>query len=218
MTAAAVIFDLDGTLVDSLGDIADAANHALAQLGLPPHREEDYARFVGEGVDRLVEKVLGPGAAHRREELLAIFRPYYGAHMMDRSRPFPGIPEVLAELAARGVRLAVLSNKPEAATQRMVTALFPSAPFAIVAGDVPHLPRKPDPGRALAMAAELGVAPARCLFVGDTRIDVLTAAGAGMVPIGVSWGFRPRAELTEAGARVVIDHASELMSCLNLII
>ncbi|MSP17452.1 MAG: HAD family hydrolase [Myxococcales bacterium] len=212
--ARAVIFDLDGTLADTLADIAASMNHALAALGLPVHDECAYREFVGAGVEQLGRNVLPRGAAASQVAVVAEFRRHYAEHLLDRSVPFAGIVALLDALDTRGVRRAVLSNKPEWATLRMVTALFAEPPFAVVAGDREGFPRKPDPTRALAVAAELSVVPAACLFVGDTPIDMATARAAGMVAVGVSWGFRPPAELLAAGAAHLIDHPGELLALL----
>lgn len=213
MRIQAALFDLDGTLVDSLGDIADAMNWALAAHGLPAHPEDAYRQFVGEGVVKLVERAV-PAAhgAPLREAVLGAYRDRYAERLLERTRPFPGIPALLEALAQDGLLLGVLSNKPDAPTQRLVAALFPGVPFRAVYGERAGVPRKPDPTAALALAAELGVAPAACAFVGDTPVDMGCARRAGMFALGVSWGFRPEPLLREAGADVVAHAAPEVLA------
>lgn len=215
MGARAVLFDLDGTLVDTLDDIAEAMNHALAAHGLPGHPPDAYRELVGEGVDRLVERALPPDRAELHEEVTAELRDYYVDHMLDRSEPYPGIPPLLDALAERGVPMAVLSNKPEEATRWMVRSLLGGWPFAAVVGEVEGVPRKPDPRGALDIAASVGVPPPEWLYLGDTRTDMETARAAGMHPVGALWGFRDRDELLAHGARTLIERPAELLGLLD---
>jgi len=215
MLLRAVIFDLDGTLVDSLGDIADATNHALAQHGLPTHPESAYLRFVGEGVRELIRRAVPAGQEALLEPVLATYKAYYDDHLFDRTAHYPGIPEMLMALAGQGTRMAVLSNKSDSFVKRLVARLLPGVPFAAVYGERPDLPRKPDPTAALALARELDVPPAACAFVGDTSVDMDTARAAGMYGVGVSWGFRQVDELKAHGARAVADTAAALLAALR---
>lgn len=200
----AVVFDLDGTLADSLGDIGGAMNEALAELQLPAHPLEAYKAFVGEGIEVLAERALPPAGAGRADELLQAFRTRYQARMTQETRLYPGIAELLDLLTARGVKLAVLSNKRDDFTAELVRRLLPRWTFGSVRGARAGVPKKPDPTSALQVAAELKVEPARCLFVGDTAIDMKTATAAGMRAAGVTWGFRPVSELIAAGAQHVV--------------
>ncbi|WP_224244763.1 HAD family hydrolase [Hyalangium gracile] len=215
MHLRAAIFDLDGTLVDSLADIAAAMNHSLASHGLPTHPVDDYRHYVGEGVRVLVRKATPPDQVALHDSILAAYRAYYEDHLFDRTRPFPGIPAVLSQLAAEDVRLAVLSNKADAFTRRLVEGLLPGVPFTAIYGERPGVPRKPDPTAALAVATELGAAPAECAFVGDTSVDMNTARNAGMYGVGVTWGFRSAEELRAEGARALATTADELLAVLR---
>lgn len=201
----AVIFDLDGTLADTLREIAVAMNQALTALGLPPHPVDAYRGFVGEGVGVLTARVLGPDHAARAPELVTAYVAAYERILLD-SPPYPGVPELLDALT---IPVAVVSNKPDAPTQRIVAHTFARWRFGAVLGARPELPRKPDAAMALEAARRLGVAPGECSFVGDTRIDVQTARAAGMRAVGVSWGFRGRGDLLEAD--LIIDHPGELL-------
>ena len=216
MAMRAFLFDLDGTLVDSLGDIGGAMNFALAACGFPRHHLADYRRFVGEGVEMLARRAApaSPDAERRRVELIAAYQHRYAEHLFDATVPYPGIAELLAVLRTRDVPLGVLSNKPDEPTRRLCAALFPPGTFACVQGQLPDVPAKPDPGAALALAAQLGVAPAEVAFVGDTAVDMRTAVAAGMRPVGVAWGFRPL-ELRETGAERVVERADELLELLE---
>jgi phosphoglycolate phosphatase len=198
----AALFDLDGTLVDSLADIAAAMNHALAGLGLPTHPVAAYRSFVGEGVEQLVRRALPPGRDTLYGTLSERYLARYEEVLLDQTVAYPGISELLDALVARGVALAVLSNKPDRSTQRIVAKLFARWPFAAVAGRRPEVPRKPDPTGALEVATQLAVPPRECAFIGDTAIDMQTAVAAGMVPLGCAWGFRPE-ELLQAGACIL---------------
>lgn len=209
----AVLFDLDGTLADSLGDIGGAMNEALADLALPTHSLEAYKAFVGEGIDALVQRALPAGGEGRAGELLAVYRARYQARLTKDTRLYPGIAELLDQLTARQVKLAVLSNKRDDFTVELVRRLLPRWSFGCVRGERAGVPKKPDPTSALQIAAELGVAPGRCLFVGDTAIDIKTAAAAGMRAAGVTWGFRPVGELILAGAHHVV-HAPAGLAAL----
>ena len=209
------IFDLDGTLVDSLADIAAAMNHSLAQHALPTHPVAAYRYFVGEGVTVLVRKATPAGRDELHASVLAGYRVYYAEHLFDQTRPFPGIPAMLAELSAEHVRLAVLSNKADAFTRQLVEGLLPGVPFTAIYGERPGVPRKPDPTAALALASEMGVAPEACAFVGDTSVDMNTARNAGMYGVGVTWGFRDAQELREQGARALATSAEELLAALR---
>ncbi|NMO20449.1 HAD family hydrolase [Pyxidicoccus fallax] len=215
MPLRAVVFDLDGTLVNSLGDIADAMNHALAHHGLPVHPESAYLRFVGEGVKELVRKAVPAGREDLHAAVLETYRAHYDVHLFDRTAPYPGVTGMLAALAGDGVRLAVLSNKSDGFVKRLVARLLPDVPFSGVYGERPGVPRKPDPTAALGIAAELGVAPASCGFVGDTAVDMETARAAGMYGVGVTWGFRSE-ELHAHGARAVATTADELLAALRI--
>lgn len=214
---AAVIFDMDGTLLDTLTELAEAANAALATLGFPPHTYEAYRTFVGNGMDVLARRVL-PEASRDEDTVarcLEALRTIYGERYAYLSRPYPGIPRLLDALAERGVRMNVLSNKPDDFTRQMTERLLDRWRFEIVRGIRPGRPRKPDPAAALAVAADLGLPPARIVFMGDSNIDMLTAQGAGMFPVGVLWGFRSREELVAGGARLLIDHPDQLLTLFD---
>jgi len=211
----ALIFDLDGTLVDSLQDLAAAMNVSLAQLGLPVWPPWAYRVFVGEGVAVLVQRVLPSRRQHLAAELRRLFLQEYAASSLRHSRPYPGIPELLGHLADRGLPCAVLSNKPHQETVQMVAGLFPTVPFVAVHGQRAEGPRKPDPTQALDIVAGLGIPPAQCWLVGDTAVDVQTARAAGMVSVGVLWGYRGVGELTSAGARLLIRQPGELLTALD---
>jgi phosphoglycolate phosphatase len=214
MHLRAALFDLDGTLLNSLHDIGVAMNHALAQQGLPVHPLADYRRFVGEGVRVLVSRAVPSHREDAHEAVLATYRDFYARHMLDHTRPYPGVRDVLARLAGEGVKLAVLSNKPDASTRELVATLLPDVRFGAIYGERVGVPRKPDPTAALGIAAELGVEPGDCAFIGDTAVDMDTARAAGMYGVGVTWGFRDVAELQAHGARVLAHTADELLQAL----
>ena len=217
----AVIFDLDGTLLDTLEDIAGAMNVVLRDRGLPPRPAESYKKVVGQGLEEAVRRAFAPpvtpAPALSDDEVAGIIRDYrreYAAAWRLHSRPYPGVPELLDALAARGVQTAVLSNKSHPFTEEMVRELLPGHAFAAVRGALPDQPLKPDPTTALAIAAGLGVPPSSCLFLGDTNVDMLTAVAAGMVPVGALWGFRAESELRAHGAAAVIASPLDLLALL----
>jgi phosphoglycolate phosphatase len=217
MSYSAIIFDLDGTLLDTLADIAEAANRVLVKHGLSAHVLDSYRQFVGEGLRVLFERSL-PGEACNEELLAACaedFRQAYAECWNVRTRPYDGIVELLSCLVTREVRLAVLSNKPDAFTKACVRGYFPEFPFESVLGQRDGVPRKPDPAGALEIAAAMDVAPDQFLYVGDTAVDMRTALAAGMFPVGVLWGFRPLPELLAGGAQAVIQRPQELLRWLG---
>lgn len=211
-----ILFDLDGTLLDSLDDIADAMNRVLTDLRLPTHGRDAYRYFVGEGADVLVERALPPGPQFHalRPAALTAFKAHYADCCFHRTAPYPGIEPLLEELTRRAVPFAVLSNKPHEATQRVIAHYFGRFAWAAVAGHRHEVPKKPHPDAALSVARQLGVEPRHCAFVGDTRTDMLTAVGAGMIPVGVRWGFRDDAELLDAGATVLLDTPAQLLDVI----
>jgi phosphoglycolate phosphatase len=204
----AVIFDLDGTLLDTMADLALAANRALARFGYPGHPPEAYKRFAGSGVAALMDRALPPGEAGRLGEaglrpILEAMRDEYRDHAAEATRPYPGIPELLAVVRERAIPSGVLSNKPHAATVAVIRHFFGGHPFAAVQGQTPGVPLKPDPTSALAMAGAFNLAPARILYLGDSDVDMITAKSAGMYAVGAAWGFRGADELRAGGADVV---------------
>ena len=211
----AVMFDLDGTLADTLVDIADAGNYALAQLGRPVQPTARYRYLAGQGARSLVTDALGPEHAGDIPRGVELFKQFQLAHGLDHTRPYPGIPEMLAGLVSRGMKLAVLSNKPDAATQIAVRTVLGDFHFDVVRGQRDDQPLKPDPRPALAIARELGVAPEQWFYLGDTRVDMETARGAGFFAVGVLWGFRDEPELREAGAQALIRHPRELLELVE---
>ncbi len=219
MTAAprALIFDLDGTLLNTLEDLADSGNAALAALGLPGHPVDAYRLFVGLGVAELVLRMLPQAqrdeATCKRAGTLLVAE--YSQRWKAKTRPYPGIPELLQALLALSLPLCVLSNKPQDYTELTVREFFPGLPFTQVRGARPGVPNKPHPAGALALAGELDVAPGRIAFVGDSATDMKTARGAGMLPVGVLWGFRDAAELTANGARHLLEAPADLLPLLG---
>jgi phosphoglycolate phosphatase len=216
VTWGLVLFDLDGTLLNTLDDLADAGNAVLAGEGLPGHPVAAYQYLVGEGTEQLVRRMLPP---ERQEEALVgrcleALRVEYGRCWAAKTRPYPGVTELLANLIARQQPAAVFSNKPEEFTRLTVNHFLAHARFAAVRGARPGVARKPDPAGALALAAELGQRPVQCLYVGDTGTDMDTAVAAGMPAVGVTWGFRTASELRHHGARWLIDHPDQLLDLL----
>jgi phosphoglycolate phosphatase len=212
-----VIFDLDGTLVDSLEDLADSMNAVLSRSEFPQHPPEAYKYFIGDGVEMLVWRAL---PADRRDEAavpeyVAAMRAEYATRWANKTRPYPEIPELLDELASREVRTAILTNKPHEPTLAMVALLLGRWRFDVVLGARASVPKKPDPAGALEVAQRMDLDPALFLYVGDTAIDMLTARAAGMRPIGALWGFRTADELEAAGAEVLIERPLQLLKHLD---
>lgn len=211
----AVLFDLDGTLLDTLEDLAASMNRVLAAHGWPARRLDEYRHFVGRGVEELVRSAVPPATQPAAMAgLVAEMSTEYRGGWARRTRPYPGIPELLDALSARGLKLAVLSNKLEEFTRCMVAHFLSRWRFAAVVGASARFPKKPDPSAALAIAAQLGLRPEEFLYLGDTGIDVRTALAAGMHPVGVLWGFRDAQELRQAGARHLIARPLELLPLL----
>lgn len=215
--ARAIIFDLDGTLLDTLDDLADSGNAVLAALGLPQHPADAYRYFAGLGIEELVRRML---PEDRRDpasvkEAGALTASEYKRRWKDKTRPYDGVPEMIAGLRERGLCVNVLSNKPQFYTDLTVDEFFPDRPFTHVRGARPEVPNKPHPAGALALAKDLSLAPGSIVFVGDTATDMKTARGAGMLPVGVLWGFRQEAELRENGALRLIAQPADLLSLLD---
>lgn len=207
------IFDLDGTLLDTLGDLAASVNHALRTHGLPEHSIDDVRRFVGNGVRKLMERAVPDGAANPLfDETFATFRQYYMAHSLDTTRPYEGIPETLEALKARGCHLAVVSNKMMAATQELCRHFFPDTiEVAIGEDEAAGIRRKPAPDTVFAALKALGVGKEDAVYVGDSDVDIQTARNAGIPCISVLWGFRDRDFLLRNGAETFISTPSELL-------
>lgn len=213
MTYNTYIFDLDGTLLDTLGDLANAVNEALRTHGMPTHSIDDVRRFVGNGVRLLMERAIPEGADNPRfEETFATFRRYYMEHSMDTTCPYEGITEMLHELKARGCHLAVVSNKMMAATQELVRHFFPEIEVAIGEHEVEGIRKKPAPDTVLEAFRQLGTSMEHAVYVGDSDVDLQTARNSGLPCISVLWGFRDRDFLISHGATTLISHPSELLS------
>ncbi|MBQ8948982.1 MAG: HAD-IIIA family hydrolase [Prevotella sp.] len=212
-TYSTYIFDLDGTLLDTLGDLAASVNYALRQHGMPEHSLDDVRRFVGNGVRLLMERAVPDGAANPLfEEAFATFRRYYMDHALDTTRPYDGIPETLAELHKRGCHIAVVSNKMMAATRELCHHFFPdTVEVAIGEHEAEGIRKKPAPDTVLAALHELGVGKDEAVYVGDSDVDIETARNAGIPCISVLWGFRDRDFLLQHGARHFVSTPKELL-------
>ena len=216
MDTGLVIFDLDGTLLNTIGDLAVACNAVLAMRGLPQHTYDEYCHFVGNGIMRLVERAL-PEELRTPYTVAAVradFVKYYTEHIDVYTKPYEGIPELVAEIARRGIRIAVASNKFQAGTEKLIRLFFPGVEFAAVFGQREGVPLKPDPAVVGEILALTGVAKERELYVGDSGVDMQTAAAAGVRSVGVTWGFRERTELEEAGARHIVDNPAKILELL----
>ena len=207
------IFDLDGTLLDTLTDLAASCNYALRTHGMPEHSIDDVRRFVGNGVRLLMERAVPGGAGHPDfEATFATFREHYMQHSLDTTRPYPGIPEVLAELKKRGCRLAVVSNKMMAATVELCHHFFPDTiEVAIGENEAAGIRKKPAPDTVFAALKELGVEKDGAVYVGDSDVDFKTSVNAGIPCVSVLWGFRDRGFLIQHGAKTFISAPSELL-------
>lgn len=210
MRFQAMIFDLDGTLLNTLGDLTSAVNYALSKRDCPARSLEEVRAFVGNGVRKLCERALPAARRGEADACLADFRAYYGAHLMDATAPYAGMPEAVAALRAAGVRLAALSNKYDPAAKALVRHFFGDA-FSPVFGERPGIPQKPDPAAAREILRLLDADPARTAYVGDSGVDMQTAKNAGLFAIGVTWGFRARETLLTCGADALADHPEDLI-------
>jgi len=215
---SAVIFDLDGTLADTLEDIADNMNRVLAGRGFPVHEYDAYRFYVGNGLKNMVTQSLPESV--RTDAVIAACHDgmvaEYHENYINKTRLYEGIPELLDTLSLQGIKLAVLSNKADLLTQKICNDLLINWKFEIIMGGSDRFPRKPDPASALFIAEQLGVVPANICYLGDSDVDMKMAIAAGFYPVGAGWGFRPKKELIENGAKFVIDHPTELVEFLTL--
>lgn len=213
----AVLFDLDGTLLDTLEDLANSMNVILKAHGMDTYPVDEYKEFLGFGLEGLVRCVIPKAQVNDKlvHKFLADMKVEYGKRWAEKTRPYPGIPELLDELQRRGLKLAVLSNKMDDYTKIIIKTLLPGWKFNIVRGLKDSLPPKPDPTSALQITKELKIDPADFLFLGDTDIDMQTANAAGMYAVGVLWGFRTADELRENGAKILIESPLQVLDLLK---
>lgn len=213
-----VIFDLDGTLLNSIEDLAMSTNYALRQNGYPEHAPAQYRYFVGNGITKLIERAL-PEEARNTETITHIrsqFIAYYRQHKTDYTRPYPGIVQLLETLRSANIKLAVASNKYHQGTVELVHHFFHDGLFDIVLGQRESIPVKPDPAIVREILAQTQSTPEHTLYVGDSGVDMQTAANSGLTSIGVTWGFRPRQELQENNACHIVDCPEEIIPIAGL--
>ena len=207
-----VIFDLDGTLLNTIADLANSTNYALKVLGYPIHEPDKYNFMGGNGINKLFERAL-PDGEKTEENVLRVrqeFVPYYDQHNADKSRPYPGVTELLETLQTAGMQLAVASNKYQAATEKLIAHYFPNIKFTAVFGQREGIPVKPDPIIVKEILQIAKVQEEETLYVGDSGVDMQTAINAGVTSCGVTWGFRPRTELESFHPDHIVDNAEEI--------
>lgn len=209
-----VIFDLDGTLLDSIEDIASSMNKVLESLQLPTHKIEDYKHFVGGGVDILVENALNNQSKEIKDEVIKRFKIEYDGKLHSKTLPYDGIYELLDELKKLDINLAVLSNKPHEFTVSYVNHFFKNYNFKEIHGQKKDVPKKPDPKAALDIVKCLDSSCENTYFIGDTKIDMQTAKSANMTAIGVLWGFRDEKELRDFGADFIVKEPLEIINII----
>ncbi len=210
-----VIFDLDGTLLNTLQDLADSVNYALGKMDMPVRTMQEVKSYVGNGVKRLIELAAPEAAAEEdKQRCLEIFKEHYSRHMLDKTQPYDGISELLKELKRRKIKTAVVSNKFDSAVKELGDLLFPNV-FSALIGESENIKRKPSPEGISEAIKQMDTEKSKVIYVGDTAVDVQTAQNAGVPCIGVTWGFRDREELMKAGADFIIDHPSELPMILD---
>lgn len=227
MTIKAAIFDMDGTILDTIEDLTEAINHSMAHFGYRnDFSTEEAKRFFCNGARNAVASALtaagaiaaDPKAGDKKtedalvDEVLSYYKPWYAAHSDIRTGPYPGVVDLLKELKASGIRTAVVSNKPDPAVQKLCRVYFPDV-FSFALGEIEGVPKKPEPDMIYICLKELGVSPAEAVYVGDSEVDIQTAVNSGLPCIGVDWGFRRREEL--AGADRIVSTCDELAEAIN---
>jgi len=213
-----IIFDLDGTLLDTVADLAASTNYALSQCGFPIHKISLYNFFIGNGINKLFERAL-PEGKKTQENIIKLrlhFLEYYGAHNAELTSPYPGIPELLQKINTSGIKIAVASNKYQQATEKLIQYFFPHIKFAAVFGQRENVPIKPDPTVISDILKIAKVDKHEVLYVGDSGVDMLTAQNARVEAIGVTWGLRPRLELEEFTPKYIVDQPEEISNILKL--
>lgn len=212
-----VIFDLDGTLLNTINDLGTATNHALQQFGYPTHALAAYPFFVGNGVTRLLERVLPEDerTPQNIDRLRTSFTEYYDLHCTDHTAPYPGITDLLDELQQRGINLAVASNKYHTAVKRLISKYFPQINWAVVSGQKEGIPVKPDPSIVFSILSQCPTPKADTLYVGDSGVDIDTARRACIDSVGVTWGFRPVKELRDHHADAIVNSPAEILNLLD---
>ena len=214
MKYQAVLFDMDGTVLDTLDDLCDSINHSLAEFSLPPVSREHVRQCLGNGAAFLVSHSIPAGSSPELEaDVLAFYKPWYDAHCLIKTAPYEGILPMMQSLKEQGLRLAIISNKPDRAVQELSDAFFPGL-LELSVGESPSVRRKPAPDTVLTAASQIGLSVDQCVYVGDSEVDLQTARNAGMDCISVTWGFRDEAQLIEAGASVLVRTPEELESLL----
>lgn len=210
MRYQAVLFDMDGTVLDTLDDLADSVNRSLREFQLPEVSREHVAQSLGNGAAYLIRHCVPDDCPENLcDEVLAFYKPWYDAHCRVKTAPYPGILPLAEALRAAGIRQAIISNKPDPAVQELAEVFFPNL-MDVVIGESPAVRRKPAPDTVLSAARRMGFEVADCVYIGDTEVDIETARNAGMDCISVTWGFRTERQLTEAGATVIVRSPAEL--------
>ena len=213
MKYKAAIFDMDGTLIDSLEDLADSVNDTMIHYNFPTHTLKEYRYFVGNGARKLIERSVPKDKSNDTDfisEVLNYYNSCYEKRLTNKTKPYDGIMELLQKLKSQNIPLGICTNKQQFAAEEIATKLFPPNTFMSVIGDQKGLPRKPNPAKVLKIAEEFNVEPGYVAYFGDTSVDMETAHNAGFLSIGVTWGFRPASELIESGAQILINHPDEL--------
>lgn len=215
MKYKAVLFDMDGTVLDTLGDLTDAVNHTLRQFAMPERSAAEVASFLGNGAARLISlSVPEATAAELRDRVLAAYSPWYESHCRIKTGPYPGIQDLMTALKAAGVKMAVISNKQHSAVKTLAEQHFPGL-LELALGESAKIRRKPCPDAVLAAMDFMGAERGESIYIGDTEVDILTAKNAGIPCAAVSWGFRTRRELTHCGAELIFDTPKELEAFLT---
>lgn len=215
MKYKAVIFDLDGTLLNTLSDLADSANHVLSELSLPTHEYESYKYFVGNGIPKLIERCLPADRQELHSKALSMFNEYYALHSKDKTAPYDGIKELLNSLSEKGLKLGVITNKAHGIAVKVVEEYFGKDIFGRIKGLDDSIKAKPDPSGALSVMESLGATPSEVLYIGDSGVDMQTAKNAGFTPLGVLWGFRKKDELIENGAKYIAQKPLDILKFIE---